>query len=80
MQSPPLIERLREMMNNSDNVMAESIGREVAAAQGKPQSFEGAVRAVLGELDSAKIDTRRFAPDGLQRPVRRRSADRRDPR
>ena len=56
-QSPPLIERLREMMNNSDNVMAESIGREVAAAQGKPQSFDGSVRAVLGELDSAKIDT-----------------------
>ena len=56
-QSPPLIERLREMMNNSDNVMAEAIGREVAAAQGKPQSFEGSVRAVLGELDSAKIDT-----------------------
>jgi len=55
--SPPLIERLREMMNNSDNVMAESIGREVAAAQGKPQSFDGSVRAVLGELDSAKIDT-----------------------
>ena len=56
-QSPPLIDRLREMMNNSDNVMAEAIGREVAAAQGKPQSFEGSVRAVLGELDSAKIDT-----------------------
>jgi D-alanyl-D-alanine carboxypeptidase/D-alanyl-D-alanine-endopeptidase (penicillin-binding protein 4) len=56
-QSPPLLERLREMMNNSDNVMAESIGREVAAAQGEPQSFEGSVRAVLGELDSAKIDT-----------------------
>ena len=56
-QSPPLIERLREMMSNSDNVMAEAIAREVAAAQGKPQSFEGAVRAVLDELDSAKIDT-----------------------
>ncbi len=58
-QSPPLIERLREMMNNSDNVMAEAIGREVAAGQGKPQSFEGSVRAVLGELNSAKIDTGR---------------------
>ena len=56
-QSPPLLERLRGMMNNSDNVMAESIGREVAAAQGKPQSFDGAVRAVLGELNAAKIDT-----------------------
>jgi serine-type D-Ala-D-Ala carboxypeptidase/endopeptidase (penicillin-binding protein 4) len=58
-QSPPLIDRLREMMNNSDNVMAEAIGREVAAAQGTPPSFEGSVRAVLGELDSAKIDTGR---------------------
>jgi serine-type D-Ala-D-Ala carboxypeptidase/endopeptidase (penicillin-binding protein 4) len=56
-QSPPLIERLREMMNNSDNVMAESIGREVAAAKGQPQSFDGSVRAVLGELESAEIDT-----------------------
>lgn len=56
-QSPPLLERLREMMSNSDNVMAESIGREVAAAQGKPQSFDGAVRAVLGELNDAKIHT-----------------------
>ncbi|MGZ6779109.1 MAG: D-alanyl-D-alanine carboxypeptidase, partial [Mycobacterium sp.] len=56
-QSPPLVERLREMMNNSDNVMAESIGREMAAAQGKPQSFDGAVRAVLTELNDAKIHT-----------------------
>ena len=40
-QSPPLIERLRQMMSESDNVMAESIGREVAAAVGKPQSFDG---------------------------------------
>jgi D-alanyl-D-alanine carboxypeptidase/D-alanyl-D-alanine-endopeptidase (penicillin-binding protein 4) len=56
-QSPPLIERLRQMMNESDNVMAESIGREVAAAQNQTQSFDGAVRAVLGELDKAKVDT-----------------------
>ncbi len=56
-QSPPLIDRLREMMNHSDNVMAEAIGREVAAAAGKPQSFEGSARAVLGQLNSAKIDT-----------------------
>ena len=56
-QSPPLIERLRQMMNESDNVMAESIGREVAAQLNRPQSFGGAVQAVLGQLDSAKIDT-----------------------
>src|SRR5258707_872145 len=58
-QSPPLIERLRQMMNESDNVMAESIGREVAAEQNQAQSFDGAVRAVLGELDNAKDDTGR---------------------
>ena len=56
-QSPPLIERLREMMNNSDNVMAESIGREVAAELGRPQSFDGAARSILNRLESAKIDT-----------------------
>jgi len=56
-QSPPLIERLRQMMNDSDNVMAESIGREVAAEQNKPQSFDGGVQAVLAQLDKAKIDT-----------------------
>ncbi len=56
-QSPPLMERLRDMMNASDNVMAESIGREVAAAANRPQSFDGAVDAVLDELDGAKIDT-----------------------
>jgi serine-type D-Ala-D-Ala carboxypeptidase/endopeptidase (penicillin-binding protein 4) len=56
-QSPPLIERLRQMMNDSDNVMAESIGREVAAEQNRPQSFDGAVQAVLSQLDKSKIDT-----------------------
>ena len=56
-QSPPLIERLRLMMNESDNVMAESIGREVAAQQNRPRSFDGAVQAVLSQLDKAKIDT-----------------------
>jgi serine-type D-Ala-D-Ala carboxypeptidase/endopeptidase (penicillin-binding protein 4) len=57
-QSPPLIERLREMMNNSDNVMAESIGREVAAASRRPASFDGAAQSVISSLGAAKIDTR----------------------
>jgi D-alanyl-D-alanine carboxypeptidase/D-alanyl-D-alanine-endopeptidase (penicillin-binding protein 4) len=56
-QSPPLIERLREMMGESDNVMAESIGREVAAAVNEPQSFAGGVHAVLGQLSKAGLDT-----------------------
>ncbi|TFV60051.1 D-alanyl-D-alanine carboxypeptidase/D-alanyl-D-alanine-endopeptidase [Mycobacterium sp. PS03-16] len=56
-QSPPLMERLRVMMNASDNVMAESIGREVAAQLGRPQSFAGAAQAVLAQLAGAGIDT-----------------------
>lgn len=56
-QSPPLIDRLRVMMNASDNVMAEATAREVAAQLGRPQSFEGGVQSVLGQLSSAGIDT-----------------------
>ena len=62
------MERLRDMMNASDNVMAESIGREVAAELNRPQSFDGAVQAVLSALDGADIDTggaRLFDSSGL---------------
>ncbi|WP_197378970.1 D-alanyl-D-alanine carboxypeptidase/D-alanyl-D-alanine endopeptidase [Mycolicibacterium mengxianglii] len=55
-QSAPLIERLRQMMNASDNVMAEMIGREVAAAIGHRLSFAGAADAVLDQLRDADID------------------------
>lgn len=55
-ESAPLMERLREMMNASDNVMAETIGREVAAGSGRPQSFKGTVDAVTAQLKSAGID------------------------
>jgi serine-type D-Ala-D-Ala carboxypeptidase/endopeptidase (penicillin-binding protein 4) len=67
-QSPPLMSRLRDMMNASDNVMAEAIGREVAGQANKPQSFDGAVRATLAALESADIDTdgsRLFDSSGL---------------
>src|SRR6185312_4977395 len=55
-QSAPLIERLSEMMNHSDNVMAECIGREVAVGMGKPASFGGAVDAVTNRLSAAGVD------------------------
>jgi D-alanyl-D-alanine carboxypeptidase/D-alanyl-D-alanine-endopeptidase (penicillin-binding protein 4) len=55
-QSAPLTQRLTEMMNASDNVMAECIAREVAAALHRPQSFHGAVDAVIGQLSGAQID------------------------
>ncbi|MBV8349045.1 MAG: D-alanyl-D-alanine carboxypeptidase/D-alanyl-D-alanine-endopeptidase, partial [Mycolicibacterium sp.] len=55
-QSATLIERLGEMMNVSDNVMAECIAREVAAATHRPQSFAGAVDAVTNRLVEANVD------------------------
>jgi D-alanyl-D-alanine carboxypeptidase/D-alanyl-D-alanine-endopeptidase (penicillin-binding protein 4) len=56
-QSAPLVQRLSEMMNASDNVMAECIGREVAAAINRPRSFAGAVDAVTNRLSVAHVDT-----------------------
>jgi D-alanyl-D-alanine carboxypeptidase/D-alanyl-D-alanine-endopeptidase (penicillin-binding protein 4) len=56
-QSAPLVQRLSEMMDHSDNVMAECIGREVAAAINRPLSFAGAVDAVTSRLSNAHIDT-----------------------
>ncbi|MCV7385677.1 D-alanyl-D-alanine carboxypeptidase/D-alanyl-D-alanine-endopeptidase [Mycolicibacter longobardus] len=54
-RSAPLVVRLGEMMNASDNVMAECIAREVAAAMGRPRSFAGAVDAVINRLATAHI-------------------------
>jgi len=56
-QSAPLVQRLSEMMDHSDNVLAECIGREVAAAINGPLSFAGAVYAVTNRLTNAHIDT-----------------------
>ena len=44
------------MMNLSDNVMAESMAREVAQATGRPLSFAGGVDAVTSKLASAGVD------------------------
>jgi D-alanyl-D-alanine carboxypeptidase/D-alanyl-D-alanine-endopeptidase (penicillin-binding protein 4) len=56
-QSAPLVQRLGEMMDHSDNVLAECIAREVAAAINRPRSFPGAVDAVTNRLSTAHIDT-----------------------
>jgi serine-type D-Ala-D-Ala carboxypeptidase/endopeptidase (penicillin-binding protein 4) len=55
-QSAPLMDRLTEMMNHSDNVMAECIAREVAKATGRPATFGDAVQAVTGRLAAAGVD------------------------
>lgn len=55
-QSAPLVQRLGEMMDHSDNVLAESIAREVAAAINRPRSFAGAVDAVTNRVSTAHVD------------------------
>ncbi|BAN29527.1 D-alanyl-D-alanine carboxypeptidase/D-alanyl-D-alanine-endopeptidase [Mycobacterium avium subsp. hominissuis] len=56
-QSAPLVQRLSEMMDHSDNVLAECIAREVAAAINRPRSFAGAADAVTNRLSTAHVDT-----------------------
>ncbi|NEW42403.1 D-alanyl-D-alanine carboxypeptidase [Nocardia cyriacigeorgica] len=54
--SAPLGERLHAMMVHSDNVLAETIGREIAQATGGPASFAGAAAAVQSTLEQAGFD------------------------
>nr|WP_324194128.1 D-alanyl-D-alanine carboxypeptidase [Nocardia blacklockiae] len=56
-QSAPLRDRLREMMIHSDDVLAETIGREIATATGNEQSFAGAAAATTTALSAAGFDT-----------------------
>lgn len=55
-RSAPLRDRLRDMMVHSDNVLAETIGREIAVATGNAPSFAGAVTAIGATLDKAGFD------------------------
>ncbi|MFI9505829.1 D-alanyl-D-alanine carboxypeptidase/D-alanyl-D-alanine-endopeptidase [Nocardia sp. NPDC052566] len=55
-RSAPLRDRLRDTMVHSDNVLAETIGREIAVATGNPASFDGAVVALNAVLGKAGFD------------------------
>lgn len=52
-ESPPMVRLVEIMLSESDNVVAEALGRQVALARNQPASFDGAaaaMTAVLGEL------------------------------
>lgn len=49
-ESAPLSERVRQMMTRSDNVLAESLAREVAIARGLTPDFAGGAKAVADVL------------------------------
>jgi D-alanyl-D-alanine carboxypeptidase/D-alanyl-D-alanine-endopeptidase (penicillin-binding protein 4) len=49
-QSAPVVRIIETMLENSDNVLAEFMARQVAIAVGEPPSFAGAAKAVTDEL------------------------------
>ncbi len=55
--SAPPVDRLVELMlSQSDNVLAETLARQVALAAGRPASFDGAAAAVRSTLEQAGFD------------------------
>lgn len=55
-KSAPLKERLHQLMVHSDNVLAETVAREIAKATGREPSFAGAVAAVAATLTKAGFE------------------------
>jgi D-alanyl-D-alanine carboxypeptidase/D-alanyl-D-alanine-endopeptidase (penicillin-binding protein 4) len=55
--SQPMSVLLAQALENSDNVLAEALARQVAIARGAPPSFDGASAATLEALEDLKIDT-----------------------
>jgi D-alanyl-D-alanine carboxypeptidase/D-alanyl-D-alanine-endopeptidase (penicillin-binding protein 4) len=56
-QSPPLVQVTDWMLTQSDNVIAEAMGRQVALAEGKAPSFDGASDAIIDELGRLGLAT-----------------------
>ena len=55
--SAPIADLVSNLLNISDNVLAEMIGRQVAKADGQPESFSGSVNGVLDVLKRNGFDT-----------------------
>jgi D-alanyl-D-alanine carboxypeptidase/D-alanyl-D-alanine-endopeptidase (penicillin-binding protein 4) len=57
--SAPVGEMVEQMLRNSDNQIAESLGRLAAGATGLPLSFTGAAKALVAAADARGVDTSR---------------------
>jgi serine-type D-Ala-D-Ala carboxypeptidase/endopeptidase (penicillin-binding protein 4) len=55
--SPPLSAIVAQMLEESNNVIAENLARQVALAAGEPASFSGAAQAVTDELKRLGVTT-----------------------
>lgn len=56
-ESAPVHEIVRYTVQESDNTVAEVLGRLVAVERGEPATFEGAARAVVAEVAAQGVDT-----------------------
>ncbi len=55
--SQPMSVLLAQALENSDNVLAEALARQVAIARGAPPSFTGASAAIIEALEQLGIDS-----------------------
>jgi serine-type D-Ala-D-Ala carboxypeptidase/endopeptidase (penicillin-binding protein 4) len=62
--SPPLAEIVEQMLQESNNVIAENLARQVAIAMGMPATFSGAADAELTELRRLGVTTPITLVDG----------------
>jgi D-alanyl-D-alanine carboxypeptidase/D-alanyl-D-alanine-endopeptidase (penicillin-binding protein 4) len=62
--SPPLAEIAQQMLQESNNVIAENLARQVAIALGLPATFSGAAAAVAQELRRLGVTTPISLVDG----------------
>ena len=62
--SPPLSAVVAQMLEESNNVIAENLARQVAVATGQPASFGGAALAVIKELRRLGVTTGIHLVDG----------------
>ena len=63
-QSPPVIQVAQQMLQESNNVIAENLARQVALKLGLPATFSGAVRAVLTALQHLGVTAPASLVDG----------------
>ena len=62
--SPPLSQVAGQMLNESNNVIAENMGRQLAIAMGRPATFGGAADAITTELRRLGVKTPISLVDG----------------
>jgi serine-type D-Ala-D-Ala carboxypeptidase/endopeptidase (penicillin-binding protein 4) len=62
--SPPVSAMVEQMLNESNNVIAENLARHVALAEGAPATFSGAAGAEIAELRRLGVSTGIALVDG----------------